>query len=69
MVFTDATLPGETTPAPGKPAAAPRKARSAAEARRTSPDAVTDDAVEPTSPTTSRSPRPRAGADTEGSDG
>jgi large subunit ribosomal protein L4 len=25
VVFTDATLPGETTPAPGKPAAAPRK--------------------------------------------
>ncbi|HVA04269.1 MAG TPA: 50S ribosomal protein L4 [Acidimicrobiales bacterium] len=47
VVFSDATLPGETTPAPGKPAAAPRKARSASKSQTAPPskdEAVTDEA-------------------------
>jgi large subunit ribosomal protein L4 len=44
VVFTDATLPGETTPAPGKPAAAPRKAR----ATKAKAAPVTDETVEDT---------------------
>jgi large subunit ribosomal protein L4 len=47
VVFTDATLPGETTPAPGKPAPA-RRARkapvSATAAAETEPDAFAEDA-------------------------
>ncbi len=58
VVFSDATLPGETTPAPGKPAPAPRAARSASKSRTaaapkdaaskdaaSTDDAATDDAV------------------------
>jgi large subunit ribosomal protein L4 len=45
VVFSDATLPGETTPAPAK-AAAPRKARRAPQSKAAGTDeAVTDEAV------------------------
>ena len=44
VVFTDETLPGETTPAPGKPAAAPRKAR----ATKAKAAPATDETVEDT---------------------
>jgi large subunit ribosomal protein L4 len=48
VVFTDATLPGETTPAPGKPAAAPRKAGAtkANAAEKTTSSEVTADATD-----------------------
>jgi large subunit ribosomal protein L4 len=38
VVFTDDTLPGETTPAADTPPAAPRKARSASKAKAATPD-------------------------------
>ncbi len=62
VVFTDATLPGETTPAPGKPAAAPKPRRaSTAKKAAAEPTAAAEEAV----PVTAEE---SAGSD-DGSDG
>ncbi len=82
VVFTDATLPGETTPAPGTPVTVPPKARRAPRAKAAATtttevadeatatdDAVTDDAVtDGAAPTEDAAPSEPADTDDDGSD-